>query len=319
MRKLFLLLLGVVLIATQAMAQRTVTGKVTDEKGLPLANASVMVKGTTTGTITKANGTYSLVIPANTKSLIFSSVDMSTLEMVIGTSSTIDVVLKAEDKIMQEVVVVGYGTQRKSDITANIATVKGATISDKPVQSFDAALGGRAAGVQITIPNGVLNNPPVIRIRGTNSINLSSYPLIVIDGVVTYTGDNSQTLAASNVLSNINPSDIESIEVLKDAAATAIYGSRAANGVILITTKKGKRGKAKVAYDAWAGWAQPMRLWKVLNAEQYMTIKNEGLANTGAAARYIPSYDINGNLINTNWSDVIYRTGFSHNHNISVG
>ncbi|MBC7851468.1 MAG: SusC/RagA family TonB-linked outer membrane protein, partial [Chitinophagaceae bacterium] len=156
------------------------------------------------------------------------------------------------------------------------------------------------------------------RIRGTNSINLSSQPLIVIDGMVTFSGDVSGTIAASNVLSNINPSDIESMEILKDAAATAIYGSRAANGVVIITTKRGKKGKAKVSYDGWVGSTKPTRMWEMLNAEQYMLIKNEGLTNTGAAARYLPTNDANGKLIDTDWADVVYRTGFSHSHNLSV-
>ncbi len=319
MRKLLLTVTAFLLFAGVLFAQKTVSGRVTDDKVNPIPNASVIVKGTTTGTVTKADGSYSLVVPANAKSLIFSSVDMTTREVNINNQSVVDVNLQTSDRSLQEVVVVGYGTQRKSEVTGNIATVKGSAIADKPVQSFEAALAGRAAGVQITIPNGVLNNPPVFRIRGTNSISLSSYPLIVIDGVVTYTGDVSQTLAASNVLSNINPSDIESMEILKDAAATAIYGSRAANGVVLITTKKGKRGKARVAYDGWVGWTKPMRMWEMLDATQYMTIKNEGLTNVGAAPRYLPTNGPDGQPINTNWADVIYRTGFSHSHNLSVG
>jgi TonB-linked SusC/RagA family outer membrane protein len=318
MRKLLVALTAVLLFTGQLLAQRTITGKVIDEKGEPVPNASVMVKGSNTGTVTKSDGTYSITVPANAKHLVISSVDMATEEISIGTQTTINTTLRAADKSLQEVVVVGYGTQRKSDITGNIATVKGAAIADKPVPSFDAALAGRAAGVQITVPNGVLNNPPVFRIRGTNSINLSSYPLIVIDGIVTYTGDVSQTLAASNVLSNINPADIESMDILKDAAATAIYGSRAANGVVLITTKKGKKGKAKVTYDGWLGWTTPTRMWKMLNAQQYMDIKNEGLTNVGGTARYLPTNGPDGKPIDTDWSDVIYRTGVSHSHNMSV-
>ena len=311
--------MGILLFAGELLAQKTVSGKVTDDKGNPIPNVSVVVKGSSTGTVTKSDGTYSLTVPSNSKTLVFSSVDMTPEEVSIGNQSTVDVSMKAADKSLQEVVVVGYGTQRKSDLTGNIATVKGAAIADKPVPSFDAALAGRAAGVQITVPNGVLNNPPVFRIRGTNSINLSSYPLIVIDGVVTFTGDVSQTLAASNVLSNINPSDIESMDILKDAAATAIYGSRAANGVVVITTKRGKKGKAKVTYDGWVGWTTPTRMWDMLNAQQYMDIKNEGLSNVGAAARYLPTNGPDGKMIDTDWSDVIYRTGFSHSHNLSIG
>lgn len=319
MRKHIAFAIAVLLLSGQLLAQnRTITGKVTDDKGNPIPNVSVIIKGTNTGTVTKVDGTYSISVPSTAKSLVFSSVDMVSQEVSIGSRSEISVSLRPDDKSLQEVVVVGYGTQRKSDLTGSITTVKGSVIADKPVQSFDAALAGRAAGVQITVPNGVLNNPPVFRIRGTNSLNLSSQPIIVIDGVVTFTGDVSQTLAASNVLSNINPADIESMEILKDAAATAIYGSRAANGVVIITTKKGKKGKAKVVYDGWVGSTTPTRMWDMLNAEEYMLIKNEGLANIGAAPRYLPTNDANGKLINTNWADVIYRTGFAHSHNLSV-
>lgn len=319
MRKLLAFSMAMLLLCGQLLAQnRTISGKVTDDKGNPIPNASVLIKGSSTGTVTKTDGTFSLTVPATAKTLVFSAVDMTSTEVAIGTSDVVNASLKTDDKSLQEVVVVGYGTQKKSDITGSITTVRGSAIADKPVQSFDAALAGRAAGVQITVPNGVLNNPPVFRIRGTNSINLSSQPLIVIDGQVTFSGDVSGTIAASNVLSNINPADIESMEILKDAAATAIYGSRAANGVVIITTKKGKKGKAKLVYDGWVGATKPTRMWDMLNAEQYMLIKNEGLANTGAAARYLPTNGPDGKVIDTDWADVIYRTGISHSHNLSV-
>ncbi len=254
---------------------------------------------------------------------------MGTKEAAIGAESTINSILQAADKNLQEVVVVGYGTgQRRKDLTGSIASVSGKTIVDKPVQSFEQALGGRAAGVQITIPNGALNNPPVIRIRGTNSISLSSYPLIVVDGVPAFTGDASSTAAASNPLASINPSDIESIDIAKDAAATAIYGSRAANGVVFITTKKGKQGKARVAYDGWVGWTKAQRLPELLNAQQYTDLKNEGLKNAGTYNDnpadnitdnyFATSLDANGKLIDTRWYDYTYRTGVSHNHNVNV-
>lgn len=322
MRKQLLLLSGFMLCSILALAQRTITGKITDDKGNGVPNVSVIVKGTTTGTTSKSDGTYSLTVPANAKALIFSSVDMGTEEKQIGNQTVIDVSLKAEDKLLSEVVVTGYGTQRKKDVSGNIATVKGSSVSNKPVQSFEQALGGKAAGVQITIPNGVLNNPPVIRIRGTNSISLSSYPLIVVDGVPTFTGDASSTSAAGNALASINPSDIESIDIAKDAAATAIYGSRAANGVVFITTKKGKQGKARISYDAWVGWTKVQRLPELLNAVQYTDIKNEGLVNAGtynASTNYFATTTgADGKIIDTRWYDYVYRTGFSHNNNINV-
>jgi TonB-linked SusC/RagA family outer membrane protein len=223
-------------------------------------------------------------------------------------------------------VVIGYGTQSKRDLTGSVSSIKGEQIASLPIQSFDQALQGRAAGVNITTPNGVVGNPPVIRVRGVNSINLSSYPLIVIDGVPTFTADNStngngglsSNSAANNPLANLNPADIESIEVLKDASASAIYGSRASAGVILITTKRGKSGKARIAYDGWSGWSQPVRLFEMMNASEYMELKNEGRANAAQPEAFFPSYDNSGKLIDTDWYDYVYRTGFSHSHNVSV-
>lgn len=328
MRKLYLLLAGVLLCSAAALAQRTITGKVTDDKGNPLANASVIVKGTTSGTTTNADGTYSISVSSAAKSLIFSSVDMLTMERAIGTGNVMDVRLTMEDKTLSEVVVTGYGTQRKKDLTGNIATVKGSAIANRPIQSFDQALAGRAAGVQITVPNGVLNTPPVFRIRGTNSISLSSYPLIIVDGVPAPVGDFSSTAAAGNALASINPNDIESIDIAKDAAATAIYGSRAANGVVFITTKKGKSGKAKVSFNSSISWTSPYGIPDVLNAQEYTDFKNMAAANNpgvnstnpaGAGyTRFATATDANGQLINTNWSDHIYQTGFSQDHNVNV-
>lgn len=328
MRKLYLLLVGLVFFATQALAQRTITGKVTDDKGNPMANVSVLVRGTTTGTTTKEDGSYSLTVPANAKALLFSSVDMSPVEKAIGTASVINAAMSMEDKTMSEVVVVGYGTQRRKEVTGSMATVKGAVLMNKPVQSFDQALAGRATGVQITIPNGVLNTPPVFRIRGTNSLSLSSYPLIVIDGVPTPTGDFSSTSAAGNALASINPNDIESIDIAKDAAATAIYGSRAANGVVFVTTKKGKSGKAKVSYNGTASWTKVYGLPAEMNAQQYTDYKNMAATNNTSLNTTNPagsgythfglSTDANGNIIDTYWPDYVYRQGFSLDHNINI-
>jgi len=328
MRKLLLLLCSVVFFAVQALAQRTVTGKVTDEKGAPVPNASVLVKGSTTGTVTKADGTFSLSVPANAKALIFSSVDMTTMEIKIGNDNIVDVTLQAENKTLSEVVVTGYGTQKRKDLTGNIATIKGTAIANKPVQSFEQALAGRATGVQITVPNGVLNTPPVFRIRGTNSISLSSYPLIIVDGVPSPVGDFSSTSAAGNALASINPNDIESIDIAKDAAATAIYGSRAANGVVFITTKKGKAGKARISYNASVSWTNVYGLPDVMNAQEYTDYKNMAAANNpgvnstnpaGAGyTKFALATDANGNTINTNWADYIYRKGASQDHNLNI-
>jgi TonB-linked SusC/RagA family outer membrane protein len=329
MRKLFLLLMAVVLAIGQICAQqRTITGKVTDDKGAAVANASVMVKNTNTGTVTKSDGTYTLTVPANAKVLVFSSVGMAPLEVVMGSETSISPSLKPVESVLAEVIVVGYGTQKRKEATSNISTVKGSAIVNKPNQSFDQALAGRAAGVQITVPNGVLNTPPVFRIRGTNSISLSSYPLIVVDGIPSFSGDFSSTSAAGNALASINPNDIESIDIAKDAAATAIYGSAAANGVVFITTKKGKAGKARVSYNGSVGWTNVYGLPDIMNAQEYTDYKNAAAANNGGInstnplgsgyTHFATATDANGKMIDTRWYDYVYRQGFSQDHNLNI-
>jgi TonB-dependent starch-binding outer membrane protein SusC len=332
MRKIVLLLVGVIAICMQLLAQtRTVTGRVTDAQGLPVPNASVIVRGTNVGTVTSEDGNFTLNVPANGRTIVISAVGLTQQEINLSTLTNYNVVLQSSDSNLQEVVVIGYGTQRRREVTGNIATVRGDAVADKPVQSFDQALAGRAAGVQITVPNGVLNAPPVFRIRGTNSISLSSYPLIVVDGIPVPTGDFSSTNAAGNALASINPNDIETIDILKDAASTAIYGSRAANGVVFITTKKGRAGKPRVSYNGSAGWTNAYGIPEMLNAEQYVQMKNLALANNqnlNSSNPGSPGYinfrlmqDANGNTVDTRWADVIYRQGFTqaHNFNISGG
>jgi TonB-dependent starch-binding outer membrane protein SusC len=317
MKKFLLTALMVVCAILSHAQQRPITGKVTSaEDGNPLPGVNVIEKGTTNGTSTASDGTFSLSVQPGA-SLLFSFIGLQAKEVAVGQNSSLDVSMDLDVSQLSEVVVVGYGTQSKRELTGSIASIRGEDIAIAPVQSFDQALQGRAAGVNITTPNGVLNNAPVIRIRGVNSINLSSYPLVVIDGIPTFTQDNSTNSAANNPLGNINPADIESIEVLKDASASAIYGSRASAGVIIITTKRGSAGKSKVTYDAWVGWTKPFRLFDLLNADEYMTIKNEARANNNQAAAFFPTQDANGNTIDTDWYDVVYQTGFSHSNSLS--
>ncbi|MCZ4222017.1 SusC/RagA family TonB-linked outer membrane protein [Pedobacter rhodius] len=326
--KLLVLFLFVGLSFAVQAQQKKITGKVTSAKdGLPIPGVSVSVPGARIVAQTGADGIYSISVPGDTKSLIFRFVGFTAKTVPIN-SSTVNAALEEESNSLTDVIVTGYSTFKKADNIGSISTISGKEFENKPIQSFDQALGGKAAGVQITIPNGVLNNPPVIRIRGTNSISLSSYPLIIVDGVATYTGDVSGSSAPGNALSSINPNDIERLEVLKDAAASAIYGSRGANGVIVITTKKGKPGKAVVSYDAWVSSTEARGLPVLLDAYQYTDLKNEGLRNAGtfdntnanlANRRYFAlSNDAAGNVINTNWYDYIYRTGFSHNNSLSI-
>lgn len=328
MRKFASLLAMLLLFFTAVFAQtRTITGKVFDATdGTPLAG--VTVAAGKTGVQTDSEGNFSITVSPDTKSLTITFVGYQTQQVKISSESNYSVPLSSSNQSLEEVVVVGYGTQKKKEVTGNLASVSGAAVSSRPIQSFEQALGGRAAGVQVTVPNGVLNAPPVVRIRGTNSISLSSSPLYVIDGVPVYTGDGSSTSASANVLSSINPEDIESIDIAKDAAAAAIYGSRAANGVIFVTTKKGKLGKARVSLNSWVGWSSPQRLPELLDAFEYTDYKNQALKNSGAyndnpATPTSNNYFAltngpDGQPINTNWYDEVYRTGVAHNHSLSV-
>lgn len=326
MRRILTLLTCLAIFISGAMAQsKKITGKIIDEKGNPVSNASVVVKGTKIGTSTLSDGTFELSVPGSAKALIITSIGFVSQDVSIVNKSSITLILSSASQNLDEVVVTGYGTQKRKDVTGSLVSVKGATVAEKPVQSFEQALTGKAAGVQITTSNAVLNSPPVFRIRGTNSIYLSSYPLIIVDGVPTYTGDYSGTNAAGNALASINPNDIESIDIAKDAAATAIYGSRGANGVVFITTKKGKPGKAKVTYDGWVGWTNAQRLPSLLNTSEYIAFKtsavNNYLAVTGKTTppvTYSTATDASGKVIDTRWYDYIYRQGLSNSHNINV-
>lgn len=323
MRKLILILSAVFVFVLHAAAQnRTVSGKVTDEKGTPVEGVSVTSADGKQGTQTDKDGKYSISLPATVKTLNFSIVNYDAQSKAVGSQTTVNVSMKLKDQSLEEVVVVGYGTQKKKEATGSVASVRGAVVADKPVQSFEQALAGRASGVQIVIPNGVLNTPPVFRIRGTNSISSSSYPLIVVDGIPSPTGDFSGSNAAGNALASINPNDIESIDIAKDAAAAAIYGSRAANGVVFITTKKGKLGKSRVNYNASFGFTSPYGIPEVLNGQQYTDYKNRAIANNQnlnpATNFFRNTIGPDGLPISTNWADEVYRQGFSQDHNLNI-
>ncbi|MDP4224613.1 MAG: SusC/RagA family TonB-linked outer membrane protein, partial [Bacteroidota bacterium] len=306
------LITGALVIGQTVQISGTVTSS---EDGLALPGVNVTVKGTTIGAITDASGRYTLSAPTSAQALTFSFIGYRTIEVPIAGKTRIDAVLQQDVFNVEEVLVVAYGTQQKRDITGSVASVKGDDIK-APVQSFDQALQGKATGVAITLPNGVLNNPPVIRIRGFNSISGSSYPLIVVDGVPIATGNWGGT-ATTNALADINPADIASMDILKDASATALYGSRAANGVILITTKRGSGARTKVTYDGYVGMTEPYHLFQMMNAEQYVEHKNKAWANAGSATRISIVNDSNGDPISTKWADYVYRKGLQHNHTLS--
>ena len=282
MKKVLLLGLMLLFVGAAAFAQgRVVTGTVTSgDDGLPLPGASVVVKGTTNGTATDLDGKFSLSVPEGSNVLVISFTGFTLQEANIGNRSVVDVVLQADVRSLGEVIVTGYGTQPKREVTGAVSSVKGDVIQNLPVQSFDRALQGRASGVQVRSANGLPGGAVNIRIRGVGSINAGNEPLFIVDGVQLNNAGNS-SLTQANPLSFLNPNDIESMEILKDAASAAIYGSQAANGVVIITTKKGKSGKARFEFNAFGGQTQPMKYLDVLGGAEWYEMRREAFQNSG--------------------------------------
>lgn len=300
MRKCLLLLFGVMLFAVQAMAQRTVTGKVTDEKGAPLPNVSVIVKGTSTGTATRADGTYSLTVAPGSTVLVFSSVNMVLEEVTIGSQSVVNLSMKPMEKSLQEVVVVGYSTTTKQAFTGTAKVVTGEQLTNKSVSNVSQALAGEVAGVRVINTSGQPGTSATIRIRGIGSVNGNRAPLYVVDGV-----------PYSGAINSINPNDIATLTVLKDAAATSIYGSRGANGVIVITTRNGKSARSFIEVDGSYGSNRSiLPRYSVLESpEEYIALSWEALYNQGRAVNNAdPTTYANTRLFSAN--------GISPNNNI---
>lgn len=312
MKKRFLFLLALLTIKIGlAMAQTEVHGVVVDEAGDPVIGATILIKGTYQGTISDVDGRFTLTAPAG-GTLQISYVGYITEEVPV--SAQVRVTLVHDAELLDEVVVVGYGTQRKKDVTSSISQIKGDDLASKASPSFMQQMAGRASGVQVVSPSGDVTQPPRVVIRGVGTISSSNAPLYVINGVPVTSGNVGYSYSNNNALADINPSDIESFEILKDGAATAIYGSRAANGVVLITTKKGKQGAAKVSYDSWMGWSSASKLYDLLDAEQFVTIANEKYTNSNGN----PQAAMDDKKTNTNWYDHVFRTGFQHSHTLSV-
>ena len=331
MRKFLFLLMAVILAIGQLQAQeRTITGKVTDEKGDAVPNASVVIKGTTVGTTTSSDGSFSISVPSNARTLVISSVGLGTTEVALSNSGNYSVVLTAATRNMDEVVVVAYGSQKRTNVTGSISTVKPAAIENKPFTSVDKALQGAVAGLQSTSFSGAPGAATDIRIRGQGSINASNEPLWVIDGVIATTGDLTTNTTTANVLSTLNPDDIESISVLKDASAASIYGSRAANGVILVTTKKGRSGRTVFNFTAEAGQndiAYKNDKNRAMTTSEYQTVLRLALINAGFVsnntdADAIITDPVNGfglkPDVNTNWYDLVTQTGSQQLYNLSA-
>lgn len=290
-----------------------ITGRVTaDDQPDGMPGVNVMIKGTSTGSVTDINGNFSIEVPDANSILVFSSVGYVTEERVVGNQAAIDLEMTSDIKSLQEIVVIGYGIQKKEDATGAVTAVDSKEFNKGAIVSPQELLAGRTAGVQITTQGGAPGSGATIRIRGGSSLRASNDPLIIIDGVPV---DNNGVAGMRNPLSVVNPNDIESFSVLKDASATAIYGSRASNGVIIITTKRGKKGdKLKLSYSGNIGVQSPTGKVSVLNADQYRSIVNQRVADgtTPAAAA-----DLLGTS-NTNWQDEIFNNAISTDHNISA-
>jgi len=316
-------LISIFLLLFMSMAlfaqQRTITGTVTGEDNLPLPGVNVLIKGTTIGSVTNLEGVY-IIAAEDGATLVYSFVGFLPQEQAVGSNTTIDIVLEEDLIGLEEVVVIGYGSVKKRDLTGSISSVKpkdfNVGISTAPEQLVQ----GKIPGVNIIQNSGQPGGATTVRIRGASSISAGNDPLYVIDGVPLQLSSKEQAVRSSNgwnagtspfsdertnPLNMINPSDIESIEVLKDASASAIYGSRGANGVIIITTKNKEAGRSSVSYDAYVGASSIPKMLPVLSTEQYKAYADgEGLAYPDEGA-------------STNWQDEIYRTAISHNHNIS--
>jgi len=296
----------------------SITGTVKDDKGQPLPGVTIMEKGKGNFVVSGSGGDFTMAVTNQAAILVFSYVGYERQEIKIASRTVISVTLSPANNQLRDVVVSGYTVQNRAEFTGSSANIDGRVIENRPVPSFDQTLAGQAAGVKVTSNGGSLNGAPVLRIRGTNSINLSSYPLIVIDGITSFNGNVGFSAAVeNNPLSSINADDIESIEVLKDASATAIYGSRAANGVVVITTKKGKLGKASVTYDGYLGITTRPKLPKLLGAVDYVRIKDEAQVNSGLAPTFFLGKNADSSIQETKWYDYMYHTGHSQYHNLS--
>ncbi|RYZ62253.1 MAG: TonB-dependent receptor [Chitinophagaceae bacterium] len=289
MRKLLILLLGVLCINAQLLAQnRTISGRITNEQGEGIGNASVAVKGTTSGAVTNANGNFSLSIAPSARTLVVTSVGFQSKEITIGSQNTIDVTLTGDAQNMNEVVVVAYGTQKRESITGSVATIGAKQLENRLTSNISQALAGAAPGISATSGNGQPGSSAAIRIRGFGSVNASSSPLYVVDGFP-YEG----------FIGDLNTNDIESISLLKDASSTALYGARAANGVVLITTKKGKTGDPKVNINFTSGYSERgipeydrvgtydyyPAMWQALKHSLMFPASGTGLSESAAATQ----------------------------------
>ncbi|HKZ37911.1 MAG TPA: TonB-dependent receptor [Chryseolinea sp.] len=309
----------------------TVTGRITDENQTPLPGVNVLEKGTTQGTTTDANGDYTVNVQDGNATLIFSFIGYKSQEIAVNNMSNISIALQPDVQALQEVVVVGYGTQKKSDLTGSVGSVKADALEERPMASLNQGLAGRMTGVNVSVNSGRPGGRSNIRIRGNTSVSVANNPLYVIDGVIL----NATGLAnGSTPIDYINPNDISSIEVLKDASATAIYGARGANGVILVTTKRGSQSGGRINYDADFSVGVLPRKIELLNSKEFLEVEDIAYQNAQkydpvgwAGGKYIDPktkrtnpllFDANGNpLYDTDWQDESFQEAVTQNHQLS--
>ena len=289
---------------TDGDAGKTIKGVINDEQGETLIGASVIIKGEDTGTTSDMDGRFTLEAPEGAI-LVISYIGYHTQEVKVRKRSLLRVVLKEDNQLLDEVVVVGYGTVKKSDLTGAVSGVSNRQYKNQPVQRVENILQGRTPGVEVTATSGMPGASMKVRVRGTTSINKSSDPLYVIDGIISSSG-----------LDGINPSDIQSMEILKDASSTAIYGSRGSNGVILITTKQGSEGKAQVTFDASVGLSTVRKQYDLLNAYEYATALNDIRGSSTISAEDLEAYK-NGTK-GINWTDLLTRTGITQDYRLAI-
>ncbi|MCK8492439.1 TonB-dependent receptor [Spirosoma sp. RP8] len=314
----FFLVLGLTILvaAWKAHAQgSTVSGRVTGPDGNALPGVSIILKNTQRGTTSDADGRYSLPNVQATNGqpavLTFSFIGYVSQDVTVGNRTTIDLTLQTDDRSLNEVVVVGYGTQRKIETTGSIASVKSTDLVQTPVANVAQGLQARVSGVQVTQNSGAPGGNVSVRIRGTNSINGNSEPLYIVDGIQISNSNPSDNVTTLSPLSTINPNDVESIEVLKDASATAIYGSRAANGVVLITTKRGRAGATRITYDGYYGVQKAAKTLPVLSAAEFGQLENEVFRNN--------FYQNPASLgEGVNWQNLIFRQAPIQSHQLSI-
>lgn len=288
-------------------ADVTVSGRVTDEAGAGIPAVNVSVKNTTRGTTTDGTGTYRLAVPDASAVLMFSSVGYERQEIAVGNRTTVDVTMKTDVQGLSEVVVVGYGTQAKKDLSTSVASINSTQIKDLPISNPAQALAGQLPGVYVQQANGAPGAAPVIRIRGTGSLSASNNPLYVIDGY---------PFNDASFFNTLNPSDIQSIDVLKDAAAAAIYGSRGGNGVVVVTTKRGQAGKTRFDFNAFTGVAQVAKKMRLLDSQEFVDYATEAYRAGNVA---IPAvFSAPSKWANTDWQDVIFQAGKVSNYQLAA-